>query len=955
MRFSMKAWNSLAIRGASSSAVAVVLLHAAAANAQTALQSDNSIQSQTAGTAAQAPPQNTANDAGPQNPEDVVVTGSRIDRAGFDQPTPTTVIGTTELREGARPNLQQALNDLPQFRATTTPAVSIGNTSTGTAPVDLRGLGTVRTLTLLNGRRFVGDNNLNFVPLGLVRQVDVVTGGASAAYGSGAVAGVVNIILNDKLKGLSLGVQDSISSRGDGRRYGFDGSFGTSFADGKGHLIAGAEYVNDEGIGPAGRASRPNLGAGVVRVNPTSTTDLRTQLTPDVNYGNTAVGGLITSGLLAGQIFNPDGTLRPFRGGTQVGAAAFNASQIGGADATSLYDNINVASPVERLSSYARLSYDVGRATIWVDGTYGRSKSDSGFFPDLTLTTTTISATNPFLSQAIRNQLAAAGQTSFKLGRFYPDAYTIGLHSLRQDYEGAIGIDGSFDRFKYSAHYSHGEVTTDQQLTNSRLATQYANAINAVAGPNGTPICAINAVTVTDAACAPINPFGTGNVSPAAIAYTTGTQIAHTLNKLDVGSAQIQGDLFSLPAGPITAVIGGEIRYEKQTAQPGTVPIAATFALPVFTSTLAGGFNVKEGFGEIAIPLINVEGKVKLDLNGAARYSDYSTSGGIWSWKGGGTLRLFNDLLLRATRSRDIRSPSITELFSTQRITIGPLVDAQAAKYAGTPGYNANPTLVNTFNGGNPNLVPEIGSTLTVGGSYSPSFFPGFSVSVDYYNISIAGAITTLTASQLTQACNAGSTAACARIVRDNTGTVVTAFANSQNLANFETNGLDLEASYITPLSRFKASLPGTIRFRALATYIARFIVDTGVTRINSAGDVGDATANANPHWRSTGSLSYESKAVGLDARVRYVGGGLVNHLSAVTTSAAGVTSGLINNNVASRSYLDLGVQFHVHDQFTLFGNVDNVFNRSPPLITTGSAFYDEVGTYFTAGARVKF
>ena len=471
-------------------------------------------------------------------------------------------------------------------------------------------------------------------------------------------------------------------------------------------------------------------------------------------------------------------------------------------------------------------------------------------------------------------------------------------------------------------------------------------------------MCAINADAITtndDPACVPINPFGAGNVSGSALAYTTGTQIAHTLNKLDAGSAQIQGDLFALPAGAITAVIGGEIRYEKQTAQPGSVPIAGTFAIPVFTSALGGGFNVKEGFAEVAVPLVNAEGKIKVDLNGAARYSDYSTSGGIWSWKGGGTVRLFNDLLHRATRSRDIRSPNITELFSTQRINIGPLVDAQAAQFAGTPGYNANPQLVNTYSGGNPNLVPEVGSTLTVGGSYSPSFFRGFSVSVDYYNISIAGAITTLTASQLTQACSAGSSAACARVIRDGTGTVITAFANSQNLANFETNGLDLEASYITPLSRIKASLPGTIRLRALATYIARFIVDTGVTRIDSAGDVGDATANANPHWRSTVSLSYESKAIGLDARVRYVGGGLINHLSAITTSAAGVTSGLINNNVSSRTYLDLGAQFRVRDQFTLFGNVDNVFNRSPPLVTTGSPIYDVVGTYFTAGARIKF
>jgi iron complex outermembrane receptor protein len=933
--------------GCASSAIAIAfaLMHPAAAAAQTSQQ----VGSAQAGSPAPA--------ASTSEGEAIVVTGSRIDRAGYDQPTPTTVLGVADLREGNRPNLQQVLNDQPQFRGTVTPTVSIGNTSSGTAPVDLRGLGTARTLTLINGRRFVGENNLNFVPLNLVSRVDVVTGGASAAYGSGAVAGVVNIILNDKLQGFAVGAQYGISSRGDGRRYGFDGSFGTSFAGGRGHFMTGAEYVNDEGIGPDGRLDRPQLGAGIVRIDPTSATDNRTRLTADVNYGNTAIGGLIRTGVLAGQIFNPDGTLRPFRGGTQVGAARFNANQIGGLDATSLYDNIYVSAPTKRITSYSRVSFDVGGATIWADATYGRSSTNYPFIPELTLTSLPISSSNPFLSATVRNQLSLAGEASFILGGFFPQ-YALGFKGVRKNYEGAVGIDGAVGRFKYKAHYSHGEVVDDQLITNSRLRTPFNNAINAVAGPGGAPVCAINAdanPANDDPACSPINPFGANNVSAAALAYTTGTQVTHRLSKLDSAAAQIQGDVFSLPAGPLTVVVGAETRYEKLEAQPGTVPVASQFSIPLFTSVTQGKFNVKEAFGEAAVPVFNADDRFKLDLNGAARYSDYSTSGGIWSWKAGGTLRLFKDLLLRGTESRDIRSPNITDLFSVQRLNIGPLVDAQAAQFASTPGYNANPQLVSTFSGGNPNLLPEIGRTLTVGGSYSPSYFKGFSFSVDYYKIKIKGAIFNLGASALTQACKAGSAAACSRIVRDSTNTVTTAFSNSQNLAQFSTEGYDFDATYATKLSHISPSLPGTLRVRVLATYITHFIVDTGLTRIDSAGDVGDSTANANPHWRATLSAAFQGRLLSLDARVRYVGGGKFNHLLDPATDSAGIMTGLVNNHIGARTYLDLGAQFHIMDRLTLFGNVNNVFNKAPPLITTGSQFYDVVGTYFSGGARVKF
>jgi len=939
--------------GGSLSALAAALLVALPAAAQTSQDDNASEQSEET-----------------DSPE-IVVTGSRIERAGFDQPTPTTVIGALELRQGQRSNLQQVLNDSPQFRPTTTTQVSAGNTSSGSAPVDLRGLGSNRTLTLINGRRFVGQNNLNYVPMALVERVEVVTGGASAAYSSDAVAGVVNILLKDKVEGIHLGVQSGISSRGDGARYGGDLTLGTSFADGRGQLMLTAEYVKDEAI--TDRNSRPNLGsAASVRLNPTVPTDLRQVLVRDVNNGNTASAGLITSGIFAGQIFNDDGTLRPFRAGTSLAAnpaaTPFPAQMIGGEDGVGLFDVVAVTTPLERISTFGRATYDFGGVTAWADASYGRSRSKYNFLPDIGAPgSITIQATNPFLSQTIRTALANAGQTSFTLGRFFDGPFMVGYDGTREQKEGAVGIDAELGgTWKASAHFSHGQVDFRQRAPNTRVVSRFNNAINAVSS-NGQIVCAINAdaiATNDDPACRPLNLFGRNAPSADALDYVTDTQRSDTVTKLDAAAIELQGDLFSLWAGPVTVALGAEARWEEQRARSGALDLAGAFGptLTLYGNPVSGGFNVKEAFGEVALPLLDIEDKVKIDLNGAARYSDYSRSGGIWSWKGGATISLFNSLMLRGTRSRDIRAPTIGELFAVRSINVGPLVDQDTAgRAAANPAYNPAPQQVRTYTGGNADLVPEIGHTTTLGASFTPSFVPGFNLSVDYYDVEINGAITALSASNLTAACRNGNAAACARITRDATGTVTEVQSNQQNLAIFETSGFDIEASYQMRLSDVSEGVPGSLRVRALATHVREFVLDTGIppagtttTRVDSAGDVGSGTGNTIPKWRGTLSLSYQDKVFGLDARVRYVSGGKHNHLS-VDNPATATIEGLVNNDISSRTYLDLGAQFKVADKFTFWTNVNNVFDREPPITPAQAMYYDAIGTYFTFGVKLDF
>jgi outer membrane receptor protein involved in Fe transport len=918
--------RSSVVVGASLIAIGTSLMVAAPAHAQAAGQPNES-------------PAEEAGAGETGNENEIVVTGSRIERAGFDQPTPTTVLGTAEIRQSAQQSLQQVLNEQPQVRNTVNPSATVANTGSGTAPVDLRGLGSSRTLTLVNGRRFVGNNNLNFVPINLVERVEVVTGGASAAWGSDAVAGVVNIILNDDLEGVTLGASSGISTRGDGFQYSVEGAFGTHFAGGNGHFMVGAEYLRNKGIGSRGMNSRPYFGADFVNIG-NGQRELRPNVSTNLIVAGSPItfGGTILTGALAGRVFNPDGTIR------------VNEPN----DALNVFETLILQSPLERLGSYARLSYDVGAAKFWVDAAYGRTNSNQPFLPDTAgaVLATSISASNPFLNTQIREQLAAAGQTSFLLGRLSRDTFFLTFDAERETREIAVGVDGELgSAWKYSAHFSRGDVKSQQRLENSSIPANFARALNAV-NSNGQIVCAVNAdadPSNNDPGCVPFNPFGEGAASAAATNYVRGTQSLESTTKLDSAAVEIQGDPFSLWAGPVTIAVGAEARWEKQSQQNGELDRAnsatggSIFGTTLFRNPVNGGFNVKEVFAEALVPLLDTD-MAKFEVNGAARYSDYSRSGGIWSWKVGGTARLFESLLLRATRSRDIRAPNISELFSVGTLNLRVVNDRDRAGREGTPGYNPTPQ-IRLLSGGDPNLVPEISKTTTLGGSFSPNFLQGFNLSVDYYNIKIGRAIQVPDTADITLACAAGDAEACARVTRNASGTITEVRATFANIASLRTSGFDIEASYLLPMSRL-SNLPGTLRFRALATYVKELVFETPSSSRDAVGSVGDTVLSGIPHWRGNFSATYQSDVIGLDARIRYVGGG---KFDAAQTN-------IVNNSISARTYLDLGAQFKVTDQFTFFTHVRNVLDEDPPLmIQLGGANYDTIGRYFTTGVRLSF
>ncbi len=869
---------------------------------------------------------------------DIVITGSRISTAGFDAPTPTTVVGVAELRQAGRTDIAATLGDLPQFRMTQSATSTNTVTNSGQSPADLRGLGAARTLVLINNRRGVASDDLQTVPYALVKQIDVVTGGASAAYGSGAVAGVVNIMLDDNKEGFELGLQTGISQRGDAQKYLFEGSAGVKFADGRGHFMIGGDYLKDKGIMPA--IDRPLIGATGFFPG----TDGKRYATGNLRESNRNETGLINTGVLAGQTFNNDGSLRPFQYGIRRAGAP--TLMIGG-EGYHIDQFRSLSAPIERGNVFARASYDVtDTLKFWVEGGYNRVSDERVFFPDLGINQLTFSRDNPYLNASARNALIAAGETSFTMGRALTDVALASYRFKRETFQGSIGFDGSFGdgKWRYNAFYSHGEQKQDMTLTNLTLATEFAYAIDAVAGPGGTPICRI-ALTNPNTACRPLNLFGSGRSDQAAIDYATADWNAVATTWLDNAGVSISGEPFTLWNLPVSVAAGIEYREESYSELYDANSLAGNFNTINGDNMAKVGNNVKEAFAEVAVPLlVDLPFVKKLMFNGAVRVSDYSTSGSIWSWKAGGTWDVIDGLKLRATRSRDIRAPALGELFSLRSTFYTTVVDL--GKTGPTP-----PTVpVIQYTGGNPNLKPEIADTLTVGAVLSPSFLPGFNFSVDYYNIKIKNVITTLSAQEIVNGCyQQGSQGACAQIVRNSAGDIGTINATFINVANFTNKGIDFEASYRTNLDG--VGLPGQLNVRALANYVDSLVVDNGVVAIDGAGYLGSQTPYLVPKWRGTLNVTYESERMGADLRSRYVDSG--------GFAPSTVLANVGDNHIDSRFYFDLGLRGYVKTgdgkRFTVYGSVQNLFDRKPALGAVSSPYLDLVGRYFTFGVRANF
>lgn len=851
--------------------------------------------------------------------EEIVVSGSRIDRPGFESPSPLTRLSSEELTVGSRANIGAALADLPQFKAGQSPQTSGTNAQAGRFPVDLRGLGAARTLVLLDGRRFSSDNDLSTIPSVLVKNIDIVTGGASAAWGSGAVAGVVNIQLDDNFTGVKLGAEGGISTYGDAAQYRFEGAAGFKFAGGRGHFMIGGEYLQNDGL--MQKTARPNTGRWATLTNP----DRTQTLTPDVGYANAFVGGIITSGTLRNLGFNPDGTLRT------LDLGVVNGSNMIGGESPSDDDRSPLITPQKRVAGMARASYEVfDDVKLVAELRYSRYWGDYTWFGDHNRGNITIRNDNAFLRQEIRDRLALAGETSFTMGRYNSDLSYTSIDLEREAIQGTVALEGrSGDgKWRYGAYYSHGQSTNNIDTPGFRLTANFANAVDSVISPiTGQPICRVT-LTNPNSGCVPLNLFGNGAPSAAAIDYVTGTPTSRATTKLDTVGASIRGEPFDLWAGPISIALGVEGRWESVDSRAGDLDRAGAFTTFSFGG-LQGKDSVKEAFGEILIPLVReVPVLNKLEINGAARYSDYRNSGGIWSWKLGATNEFLPGVVGRVTRSRDIRAPSLSELYSTQTISYVNVND---------PVKNiSGQTLVN--GGGNPDLMPELADTWTAGVTASP--MRGLTASLDYFDITINKVIASIGAQDLVSRCFNGNTELCARVFRDSAGNLVRVQSNSVNLNRYKTNGVDGEIAYTLPLSDAGQRL----NFRVIGTWVNSLTID-GLEYVDNTSY---AFVNGMPSWRVNGSVGYSDSNMGGLVRLRYISPGYYNRNLNIT-----------NNRVSAYTYVDLQLNAKIPTNggpnMELYANVSNLFDKDPPIASAFSPFYDTVGRFMTIGTRIKF
>lgn len=928
----------------------------------------------------------TAAPAADNEDQTIVVTASRVGRTGFDAPTPTTILNAADVQRRAPNNVSEVLNDLPTFRATVSPLTqSLGTTNSGQTYLDLRGMGAQRTLTLVDGRRFVpseakGRVDVNNIPSSLIDNVQVVTGGASASWGSDAVAGVVNIILKKKLEGIEATAQTGVSGRGDDQNYNFSAAAGTGFNGGRGHILIGGEYTNDKGIGYKGFEKRLDWihYRGQLQNPNWATNGLPAIIySNNVQFSTQAPGGLITgplpgasaaqvlafnnSGLL-GTIFNANGTTSQLQYG-QV----FGSNMIGGSQPrnNTAYLQPYIA-PVERWNVMALLDYEISDALkVNLELSNAVSKADYTAGPNRDAGTLIARIDNPFLPTIVRDRMVAAGLSAVAVGR---DGYDLNgnyeaitrvvskNHNQRivAGAEGDIGVGN----WHWDAYYQYGRNTVsglrDGSSGANRNKAKYALARDVVTNPaNGQPICRSTLTDPTNG-CVPFNIFGIGTASPAALAYVGGVSTDFTRSVQQVAALNFRGDLFNLPAGAISAAFGGEWRKEKLDQTADAITAAGGFELGTVVP-LRGRLNVKETFGELVVPVLKDSALGQnLDLQLAARYTDYSTSGAVTTWKAGLTWKLNDDMTLRGAVSRDIRAGNMTELFTTQAISIISPLDT--VQHIPVPAG-----LANQIAGGNPNLKPERATTYTAGVVLKPHWLHGFRLSVDYYNIEIKGVIGTIGFQTIIDRCALGLPLYCNQIVRnsDPANAYITKVNSTfLNLNRFRTNGLDFELLYST---RAPAFMPGNgnLVFRALATYTAKFATTDAVSTIDRAGQLGGFGVDAVPHWQGNATLTYSLPRFSTSLQGRFIQGGNINNLAKPgTSSSANIYT------VPAVTYWSLSASYDIlppsnRQQIQIFANVNNLFDQNPPFPFLASSFvpgpyYDPIGRAFRIGIRIK-
>jgi iron complex outermembrane recepter protein len=975
--------------------------------------------------------------------EEVVVTGTRIQQSGMQTPTPVTVVEADELRAMAPGTLVDGLSQLPQFFGNQTPSSGDGwFTRGGYGNLNLRGLGINRTLTLLDGRRMIsstafGGVDVNVFPEAMVQRVETVTGGASAAYGTDAVAGVTNFILDTDFTGFDTRVQGGVTSRGDGDNYEVSVSFGTEIGS-RGHLLVSGEAFDQDGI-HSYEDRDWYQGWGTI-----PDADGMLLIRPQIVSRNSSFDGLILApgSALNGLQFRPDGSVAPFElsdttyspAPLPVGVPPARQSIVNGGSGDDLGAEVETLLPdIERDSVFLYFDYDLSdNLTVYGQAIRGTTETNRFNAPRGSLqgtpTAITIFQDNAFLPDSIRQTMIEEGLPSFTLKRM-GSKEDIGADIRLWDdneivsFTGGFRLEidgGRFNGWTLDGYYQRGESERKGYQNGLRVDRIHA-AVDAVATDTGEIVCRTTLSSDHFADCVPLNLFGRGNATPAAVDWVVGNDPGEAIttplffadtgfdlgltdsyisSEAKINTTEMEQQLFELTAsgeiaegwaGPISLAAGVAYREEEitQIVRDSTNrssdhtdghpvlcdsdPLAVEIGLRGVSqadclntvgiqfskvSNIKGEADVTEAFVETFIPVVADRGLMQLMTVGlAARWADYSGSGSVQAWKGGLDMQIIEPFRLRATRSRDVRAANLSERFDKT----GGIATIADPRYGET--YN-----VTRFSGGNPAVRPEEADTLTAGFIYQPSFAEGLSVSFDWYEVEIDGAIGQLGTQAVIDRCEEGATDLCALVTRnpvdDRLILVGDVFIN---IDQRKIRGRDLEIAFGRDVAWFGGN-PQSFQVRLLASWLdENSEILAGTTRIDRAGQTGieqsTGIARQLPDFKANASVSYSNGPFTAFVQGRYIGSGIME-----STLVEGVD--IESNSVDSAFYTDLrlGYTFDLSGGTSLeiYGNVTNLFDEDPPITPyydvfqgnatqTNSGLFDLLGRSYVAGVRVAF
>ena len=936
--------------------------------------------------------------------QQVLVTGSRIASPNAESPSPMQVMTSADIAASGVTNLQELLLKNPTLG---TPTISRTNSnfqtaSVGVATVDLRNLGTARTLVLINGRRVVagvpGESavDLNSIPTDFVERIELLTGGASATYGSDAVAGVVNIILKRNFKGVLADASVGESSKGDDSRRKLALTFGTTSADGDSNVMGhfgysrqGAVFSRDRDISAVDQIS---TGAGVTGEAADLLNVTRPFYSSFAPQGRFFFDNNVTSG---NYTYDAAGNPIPWstNGNASTPATGFNRSAFR-----------SIAVPIERylLAASGNLALAQDHSAFF-EGTYASTRATSRIEPFALAADDIYPATGgqvpaeSFVNGvAVRNPLAPQylydrigdtdgdGLRDYFFTRRLSEVGTRGSTAERDTFRLATGLKGSMFNWNYELYGVYGATKEAQNSSGQVNVLNFRNALEAIPGPGGAPVCRdANAVAQ---GCVPINVFGFNTISPAALRYVTapGSLETRTTQKLMGGS--ITGEPFTLPAGPLGVAAGFEWRKEDSSSVPDALTQAGLNAGNATPPTF-GDFTVKELFVEARVPLLKDQPFAKnLSFLGAFRAGDYTTVGRTNSWNAGLEWSPIADVKLRGTRALSTRAPNINELFQppSQDFPTGitdPCVGVTATSAGAVsdacraaPGVNANIAAngaftlnqadvqgISGYNRGNPGLSEEEGRSTTVGVVFTPRSIPmlsKFTFTADYFKIDIQDAIVSTPRQFALQSCyGGGSPSFCSFITRRPTAVgansagslefVDTAVSNS---GGTETEGVDVTATWADKLG------PGRLTARGSFTHVktAFNIPQPGAAEDSFNGEVGS------PKNKGALTLGYKWGAFNVSSNTTIIG---KSALDDTFLADFGLPPGAIT--FKRKVYNDFQLAYEMNKQVELYLGIDNAFDTKPPAIISGlpgnstgaetdAGTYDAIGRRYYVGLRLK-